>query len=82
MAQLIRTPKQLGVVIRNAHARSGLTQQALADLVGTGQKTVSRIENGHDGTRMDTLFAIIAALDMDLQLGPRSKGGKDISEIF
>lgn len=40
MAQLIRTPKQLGVVIRNARARSGLTQQALADLVGTGQKTV------------------------------------------
>lgn len=31
---------------------------------------------------MDTLFAIIAALDLDLQLGPRSKGGKDISEIF
>jgi len=82
MTQLIRTPKQLGTFIRNARAHSGLTQQALADLVGTGQKTVSRIENGHDGTRVDTLFAIIAALDMDVQLGPRSKGGKDIGEIF
>jgi len=82
MAQLIRTPKQLGAAIHNARVRRGLTQQALADLVGTGQKTVSRVENGHDGTRLDTLFAIIAALDMDLQFGPRSKAGRDISEIF
>jgi len=82
MAQLIRTPKQLGTAIHNARSRRGLTQQALADLVGTGQKTVSRIENGHDGTRLDTLFAIVAMLELDLQLGPRSKSGKDISEIF
>jgi HTH-type transcriptional regulator/antitoxin HipB len=82
MTQLIRTPKQLGALVHNARTHRNLTQQALADLVGTGQKTVSRIENGHEGTRLDTLFAIVAALDLDLQLGPRSKGGKNISEIF
>ncbi len=82
MAQLTRSPKQLGAYVRSARVQRGLTQQALADLVGTGQKTVSKIENGHGGTRVDTLFSLLAALDCDMQIGPRSKGGKDISEIF
>jgi HTH-type transcriptional regulator/antitoxin HipB len=82
MNHLIRSPLQLGAAIHNARVNRNLTQKGLADLVGTGQKTVSRIENGHEGTRLDTLFGIMAALDLDLQLGPRSKGGKDIEDIF
>lgn len=82
MTQLVRSPKQLGTLIHNARLARNLTQQALADLVGTGQKTVSRIESGHPGTKLDTLFAIIAALDLDLKLEPRSKGSADLGEIF
>jgi len=73
MTQFIRSPKQLGVLIHNARVRRNLTQQALADLVGTGQKTVSRLESGHPGTKLDTMFGILAALDLDLSLSaPRS----------
>lgn len=82
MAQVIRSPKQLGAVIRNARVSRNLSQRAVADLVGTGQKTVSRIEAGQPGTKLDTLFSILAALDLDLKLAPRSKGGADLSEIF
>ena len=82
MAQLVRSPKQLGTLIRNARVARDLTQQGLADLVGTGQKTVSRIESGHAGTKLDTMFGIIAALGLELRLGPRSKGGADLGEIF
>lgn len=82
MTQLVRSPKQLGTLIHNARMSRNLTQQELADLVGTGQKTVSRIEGGHPGTKLDTLFGIIAALDLDLKLEPRCKGGSDLGEIF
>lgn len=82
MTQLVRSPKQLGALIYNARVGRNLTQQALADLVGTGQKTVSRIEGGHPGTKLETLFGIIAALDLDMKLEPRSKGGSDLGEIF
>ena len=82
MTQLVRSPKQLGALINNARISRKLTQQALADLVGTGQKTVSRIEGGHPGTKLETLFGIIAALDLDLKLAPRNKGGSDLGEIF
>ncbi|RVT90313.1 helix-turn-helix domain-containing protein [Sphingomonas crocodyli] len=82
MAQMARSPRQLGTLIQNARLNRDLTQQALASMVGTGQKTVSRIEAGHPGTKLDTLFGILAALDLDLQLGPRNKGEPDLTEIF
>jgi len=82
MTQFVRSPRQIGALIHNARLRRNLTQQALADLVGTGQKTVSRLEAGHPGTKLDTLFGILAALDLDLTLAPRSKGGIDLGEIF
>lgn len=82
MTQLVRSPKQLGVLIHNARVRRNLTQQGLADLVGTGQKTVSRLEAGYPGTKLDTVFGILAALDLDLTFAPRSKGGVDLGEIF
>jgi HTH-type transcriptional regulator/antitoxin HipB len=82
MTQLVRSPKQLGTLIHNARVGRNLTQQDLADLVGTGQKTISRIESGHPGTKLDTLFGIIAALDLDLKLEARRKGGADLGEIF
>lgn len=82
MTQMVRSPKQLGTLIHNARISRNLTQQGLADLVGTGQKTVSRIEGGHSGTKLDTMFSILTALDLDLALGPRRKGSPDLSEIF
>jgi HTH-type transcriptional regulator/antitoxin HipB len=82
MADLVRSSKQLGTLIRNARLDRNLTQRALADLVGTGQKTVSHIEGGQPATKLDTLFGIIAALDLDLQLGPRNKAGVDLGDIF
>lgn len=82
MNSMVRSPKQFGALIHNARTRRNLTQQALADLVGTGQKTISRIENGHEGTKLETIFSLIAALDLDMQLAPRSKGGTDIGDIF
>jgi HTH-type transcriptional regulator/antitoxin HipB len=82
MVKLARSPKQLGMLIHNARVSRNLTQQALADLVGTGQKTISRIESGHPGTKLDTLFGIITALDLELNLEPRRKGSADLGEIF
>ncbi|MBV1692080.1 helix-turn-helix domain-containing protein [Novosphingobium sp. G106] len=82
MIQMVRSPKQFGSLIHNARVRHNLTQQALADLVGTGQKTKSRVENGHEGTKLETIFALIAALDLDMQLTPRRKGGPDMADIF
>jgi len=82
MTQVIRSPGQLGTMIQNARVARHLTQQALADLAGTGQKTVSKIESGYPGTRLDTIFGILAVLELDLVLAPRRTGAPDLGAIF
>lgn len=83
MNQMARTAKQLGAEIRQQRTAQGLSQLALADLVGTGQKTVSMIENGNPGTRIETIFALLAALDMEMSLASRSAGArKSVGDVF
>ncbi|MGH9155066.1 MAG: helix-turn-helix domain-containing protein [Acidimicrobiales bacterium] len=47
----------------------GLSQQELADLVGTSNSQISRIESGRHRTNLDTLTRIARALDLRLVLG-------------
>src|SRR5688500_17496529 len=47
----------------------GLSQQQLADLVGTSYSQISRIESGRHRTNLDTLSRIAHALDLRIVLG-------------
>ena len=51
----------------------GLSQADLAELVGTTQSAIARLESGGRPPRIDTLLRIAAALDCDLlvELRPR-----------
>lgn len=83
MNQMVRSAKQLGTLIQNERVQRGLSQKELADLAGTGQKTISHIENGSEGTKLETIFGLLAALDLEIQLAPRGKGSeKSIGDIF
>jgi HTH-type transcriptional regulator/antitoxin HipB len=83
MNQVIRSPKQLGSLLQNERLRQGLTQKGLAELSGIGQKTISHTENGRTGTKLETVFSLLAALGLELQLGARSKAPQsEIGGIF
>jgi HTH-type transcriptional regulator / antitoxin HipB len=82
MSQIVRSPLKLGAEIQSARLKRGLTQQQLAQLIGKQQKTISAIENGSPGTKLDTMLSVIAVLDLDLQLTSRRKGGADMGKIF
>ncbi len=82
MTQIVRLPSQLGALIQSARLRHNMTQQQLASLIGKHQKTISAIENGSDGTKLDTLLRVIATLDLDLQIVPRRRDGKGIEDVF
>lgn len=53
-----------------------MTQSELANLTGTQQKTITAIENGSEGTKLDTLLRIIASLGLDMLIVPREQGRK------
>ena len=82
MNQIVRLPSQLGALIQSERLRRNMTQQQLASLIGKQQKTISAIENGSEGTKLDTLLRVIAILELDLQVIPRRKDGKDIADVF
>ena len=55
---------------------AGLSQQELADRVGTSHSQISRIESGRHRTNLDTLQRIAAALNCNLVLGFESTDQK------
>ena len=82
IVQIVRLPSQLGAVIQTPRLGKGLTQTELARLAGTQQKTISAIENGSEGTKLDTLISVIAVLGLDLQIVPRQQDGASIEDVF
>jgi len=83
MSDLARTPRQLGTVIRRIRKQRGLSQRQLGDKAGLRQETISLIETGNSATRIDTVLAVLAALDLEFRVGPRTRSSAaDIEEIF
>lgn len=83
MSDLARTPNQLGNLIRRARKHRGLNQTQLGERAGLRQETISLIEAGNPATRLDTILAVMAALDLEFQVEPRTrKTAADIEDIF
>lgn len=63
--------QNLGHILRSARKGKGLTQKAVGVSVGIDQATLSTIERGESNLRLDTLFRLLAALEMDMIISPR-----------
>lgn len=60
---------KMGVMIQEARKKKGMTQQELADKVGTNKAYISRVENDIKDVRLSTLRKIIeTGLDGELEL--------------
>lgn len=83
MADLARNPKQIGNVIQRARKRRRWNQTQLGDKAGLRQETISLIETGNPAAKLETILAVLAALDLEFRIVPRSKGRPaDIGNIF
>lgn len=74
MNTIARTPQDIGTALRNARKSAGYTQKALAERSGIWQETISKIETGTGSAKLDTIFDLCAALDLELNISQRSKG--------
>tara|TARA_R110000868_G_scaffold80982_3_gene229616 strand:+ start:10676 stop:10927 length:252 start_codon:yes stop_codon:yes gene_type:complete len=83
MAHIARSSRQLGAAIQRARKQKGMSQTELAGLAGLRQELVSKIETGQEGTRLSSIYALLAALDLEMVIDQRSgKSAPDIEDIF
>ena len=58
--------RAIGMRIQKYRMEKGLTQDELAELVGTSQKYISRIETGYHNMKVDTIAAIAKYLGVSV----------------
>jgi ribosome-binding protein aMBF1 (putative translation factor) len=64
-----RANAEIAQIIYDARTRAGLTQKELAELIGTKQPTIARLEDAdYDGHSLSMLRRIAAALHMRLEV--------------
>jgi HTH-type transcriptional regulator/antitoxin HipB len=81
MSPASRTPKQLGSELRRYRKKLELSQAELSGRIGKRQATISTLESAGSGT-IETLFAALSALDLELSVRPRSKNRGKVEDIF
>ncbi len=66
--------RDVGEGIARERGRRSLSQRELAELTGTTQSAVARLEGGSRAPRLDTLLRVANALDctLELELRPRT----------
>jgi HTH-type transcriptional regulator / antitoxin HipB len=69
--QTLVNKNTLGYLLKDARKKRGLTQEEAGKTVGLNQTMISRVENGRHMLRVDTLFKLLAALDLELFIQPR-----------
>jgi len=82
----IRTPADLGAVIRDRRKQLKLDQAALAKRIGVSRQWVIEIERGHPRAELGLVLRAIGALDIRLDAGADqesrpSSGAIDIDAI-
>jgi HTH-type transcriptional regulator / antitoxin HipB len=83
MDEIARTTKDLGTVLRQARKAQKLTQSELAARAGLWQRTVSTIETSASEAKLETIFDLLAALDLELHIVARSKlKPGDLEDMF
>lgn len=83
MSSLARSPKQLGGIIQQFRKARGWSQTDLAERAGLRQEMVSKIEGGQPGSRIASVWDLLAALDLEMTVAPRTvSSAADIEDIF
>ncbi|MCO4312931.1 helix-turn-helix domain-containing protein [Pectobacterium versatile] len=78
----ITSAGMLAHAMRDERKKRKLNQSQVAESMGIKQSTVSDFENHPEGTRLETLFKLLAALDLELHLSKRGEpqAGQEWSE--
>ncbi|TKB47984.1 helix-turn-helix domain-containing protein [Ferrimonas sediminicola] len=69
----ITTPEQLSSFLRDTRSNKNLSQGKVGSKVGIRQTTVSNFEQNPSSSKLDTVFKILSALELELEVRPRGE---------
>ena len=69
----IRSPNELALFAMSQRKKLKLSQVEVGQLVGLKQSTVSAFENKPHGTQLETLFRLLSALNLELNLSEKNE---------
>ena len=81
MDPIATSPRALGQAIRALRVGRGMTQAELAEACVLRQATVSAAENGAPGTRVDTIFRLLAVLGREVVLRDREQALRELGDV-
>lgn len=64
----VHSVAEIGVALRTARRRLGLTQQELADLAGLSDRTVRDLEKGSTSPSIGSVLAIARVLGLSIEV--------------
>mgnify|MGYP000273871744 CR=1 FL=1 len=70
----VTTAEQLANCLQNIRQAQGLSQSRVGEKIGLRQATISSFEQKPEGSRLDTLFKLLSALELEIELKPRNPG--------
>lgn len=79
---IARSSKQVGAALRSLRKQAKLTQSELSQRVSMRQATISEIESADASTKLETLFDVLGALDLEIVIRKRSKDEPNLEDIF
>ncbi|MBX3167705.1 MAG: helix-turn-helix transcriptional regulator [Candidatus Eremiobacteraeota bacterium] len=71
MESPIVTLHQLGYLLQEIRGQRGLTQRQLGLRAGFGQSAISALESNPGSAKMERIFQLLAALDLEIVLRER-----------
>jgi HTH-type transcriptional regulator/antitoxin HipB len=70
---LIHSPSDLAQFYRDQRKQCGMSQVAIAEEISVRQDTVSKFELKPANVRLDTLFRLLVALDLEMHIVPKGQ---------
>lgn len=77
----VRDAKDVGILIRDARLRQGMTQAQLAEAIGTSRLWVSTVESGTTNARLDLVLRALQWVELAVDVHHDSEGD-ELDAIF
>jgi len=74
-ATRVRTPQELGALVRAIRTEAGLDQATAAGLAGVGTRFLGDIERGKPTVRLGLVLQVLERLGLELSVGRRGGEG-------